>query len=301
MNNFLLIGSCIAAGLLFKRFRLAPENTYKWINRWIICIALPAVSFKYLPYLQWSKEMILPVIAPVLVFLGGLMYIELYTRFHPVDRLSKGGLRLVTGLGNTSFIGFPLILAYFGEEYLSTGVICDQVTFLLLSSAGLIIAVKAQGNGKIEAGKVALKIISFPPFLGCVLALALPRLIDVSPAIPVFTVLAASIGPLALFSIGLQLTFKGLKTEWKPIGAVLLYKLLIAPMLILLVVLMVGMRGKVPTISVFEAAMPVQLSAGILASQYDLNPSRSNTIIGISILVSFITTCAWYFVLKALL
>lgn len=298
MNSFLLIGLCIAAGLLLKHFRLVPGNTYKWINLWIIYAALPAVSFKYLPYLQWSEDMILPLITPVLIFSGGLIYTELYTRFNPVDRLSKGGLRLVAGLGNTSFVGFPLILAYFGEQYLSTGVICDQMTFLLLSSAGLIVAVKAQGSGKIQAGKMALKIISFPPFLGCVFALTLPRLIDVTPAAPVFSALAASIGPLALFSIGLQLTFKGLKTEWKPVSAVLLYKLLIAPTLILFIVLIFGLRGAVPTVSVFEAAMPVQLSAGILASQYNLNPVRSNTIIGISILLSFVTTCVWYFVLK---
>src|SRR6185503_19112844 len=190
--------------------------------------------------------------------------------FHPVDRLSKGGLRLMAGLGNTSFVGFPLILAYFGESYLGTGVVCDQMSFLLLSSAGLIVAVKAQGNGKIEAGKMLLKIISFPPFLGCVLALTLPRLIDVSPSTPVFSVLAASIGPLALFSIGLQLSFKGLQKEWKHIGAVLFYKLLLAPLLILFIALAFGMSGQVPTISIFEAAMPVQLSAGILASQYNL-------------------------------
>jgi hypothetical protein len=301
MNSFLLIGVCIAAGLLLRHFRLVPQNTYKWINVWIIYIALPAVSFKYLPYLQWSVDMLLPLVTPVLIFLGGLIYVELYTRLHPVDRLSKGGLQLVAGLGNTSFIGFPLIIAYFGEEYLSTGVICDQVTFLLLSSAGLIVAVKAQGSGKLPAGKIALKIVSFPPFLGCILALTLPLLIDASPAMPVFSALAASIGPLALFSIGLQLTFKGLRTEWKHISAVLLYKLLIAPVLILLIALTAGMSGKVPTISVFEAAMPVQLSAGILTSQYNLNPARSNAIIGISILVSFLTTGAWYFILKALL
>ncbi len=302
MSNFILIGLCIATGIFFRRTGKLPKDAHKGINAWIINIALPAVSFKYLPYIEWRKELLLPALAPVVVWLCGWLYITLYARTQPhMSKATKGGLKLVAGLSNTSFVGFPLITAYFSEKELGIAIISDQVTFLLLSTIGIVVAIRSSQNQKLTAGMVLNKVSRFPPLVCCILALVLPHFIDLQPLAPLFDKLAATVGPLALFSIGLQLKFSGWRGEIKHIAATLFYKLVLAPAIVLIVILALGAKGIIPQISVFEMAMATLLSAGIIADQYNLNPKLSNLVIGMGIILSFCTTALWYFVIQHLI
>ncbi|MDP9955909.1 hypothetical protein J2X97_001546 [Epilithonimonas hungarica] len=52
MINFVLIAVCIVAGMIFKSTKTIHPDAHKGINTWIIYLALPAVSFKYLPKVQ---------------------------------------------------------------------------------------------------------------------------------------------------------------------------------------------------------------------------------------------------------
>ncbi|QNR84311.1 AEC family transporter [Pedobacter riviphilus] len=297
MANFIIIGLCILAGILFRKSKSLPKDAHKGINAWIIYIALPAVSFKYLPHVTWTKDLLLPVLAPVCVWLFGWLFITLYSRIQNISKATSGGLKLTSSLSNTSFVGFPLIVAYFSEKELAIAIICDQVTFMLLSTIGVIVAIRSSQNQKLSPKLVLKKVVTFPPLIGCFLALTLPRFIDISSLDPLFEKLAATVGPLALFSIGLQLKFGGWFNELKHISFALLYKLILAPSVILVVALVLGMSGIITKITIFEMAMPTLLTAGVVADQYNLNPKLSNLIIGIGILLCFITTGLWWLVL----
>jgi predicted permease len=300
MANFLLIGICIFAGLIVRRYTRLPADAHKGVNALIINLALPAVSFKYLPHMQWTKAMLLPALMPVIVWLCGWLYIRIYASKAKLDKPTESGLKLVTGLSNTSFVGFPLVAAYFSDSALGIAVICDQVSFILLATAGIVVAMNASEEHTLSAVLVAKKVFLFPPFIACIAALTLPLFVDLSPLDPLFDKLAATVAPLALFSIGLQMKFNGWRRQFRHITASLLYKLVLAPLVIYAVALIFGMRGIVPQISIFEAAMPSFLTAGIVASEYNLNPTLSSLVVGISILVSFFTTALWYLIIVTL-
>ena len=300
MTNFLLIAVCMLAGMASRRYGKLPAHAYKGVNALILNLALPAVSFKYLPHMQWTASLLLPVAAPVIIWLCGWLYIRLYASGAKLDKASENGLKLVTGLSNTSFVGFPLVSAYFGDGALGIAVICDQVSFMLLATAGIVVAINASEHHTLSAAMVAKKVFLFPPFIACIAALVLPLFTDLSPLDPLFDKLAATVAPLALFSIGLQIQFDGLRRQLKPIFASLFFKLIIAPFLIYGIVMLIGMRGIIPQISIFESAMPSFLTAGIVASEYDLNPGLTSLVVGVSILVSFVTTAVWYLALMPL-
>lgn len=301
MANFILIGFCIAIGILFRYKKLVPADTHKGINTWIINIALPAVSFKYLVHLQLSPGLLVPALSPVLIFFGAIGFIYLISRFHTLPKERRGAMQLASGLSNTSFVGFPLILAYFSEKEISTAIISDQVTFLLFSIFGISIAISATGAGKTSPGQLLKKVMTFPPLLGCLAALLIPKETDLSLLEPFFHTLAATVAPLALFSVGLQLSLKGWQEEVKPMLIVMSYKLILAPALVLAVLCAFKISGTTAKIAVFEAAMPVFLSASILAERYGLSPRFMNLIIGISILLSFFTTWLWWQVVERFL
>ena len=299
--NFILIGICVLAGMLFRRSKTLPPDAHKGINAWIIYLAMPAVSLKYLPHVQWTGNMILPALTPIIIWLGGWFYSRWYALKSGIDKATEGALKISAGLSNTGFIGFPLIMAYFSEKELGIAIVCDQVSFTLLSTAGVIVAINSSKKQVLSAGVVLKKLFRFPPFLACMAALILPHFINLSAADPLFDKIATTVGPLALFSIGLQLKFDGWRNQWKTLSVALVYKLLIAPFLILIIALLLHQTGIVAKISIFEAAMPTVLTAAVIADEYHLNPRLSNQIIGIGIILSFATTAVWYLIVQWLL
>lgn len=220
------------AGVLLRQSNTLPADAHKGINAFIIYLALPAVSFKYLPYIQWSKALIFPAVGPLVVWFGAWLFVKVYSTKSKQNKLTQGGLTLTSGLSNTSFLGFPLITAYFGEKFIGIDVICDQATFTILSTLGILVAISSSKKQTLKISIILKKILRFPPFLGCVSALVIPRSVDISPIGPLVTKLAACVGPLALFSIGVQLKFTGWKTQIKSLSAALFYKLMIAPTLV---------------------------------------------------------------------
>ncbi|MBX2923699.1 MAG: AEC family transporter [Chitinophagaceae bacterium] len=301
MANFLLIGICLLAGVLVRRFTSLPSDAHKGVNSFIIHLALPAVSFKYLPHIQWTTALLIPALMPVALWLCAWLYIRLYAGVTAIDKKTENGLKLTTGLSNTSFIGFPMVTAYFGEHALGIAVICDQVSFLLLSTAGIVLALNASDDHQMSASLVAKKVLRFPPFIACVLALTVPHFADISLLDPLFDKLAATIGPLALFSTGLQLKFDGWLKEVKHISMALLYKLVLAPLLIVGILFLIQAKGLIAQVTAFESAMPSFLTAGVIASEYGLNPRLSNLVVGFSILLAFITSAVWYMLIIHLL
>lgn len=295
MVNFILIVFCVGLGMLFKAYKLMPADAHKSINTWVLYVALPAVSLKYIPQIHWSVQMLLPAVSAVIVWMGSWLFMEVYCRYKHYSQRSRSTLELASGYSNTSFIGFPLIAAYFGGQDISIAIINDQATFILLSTAGIIAAIKGGGSraGRVSTVQLLKRLITFPPFIACVVALVLSQFVDLSVTEPFFDKLAATVSPLALFSVGLQLKFKGWQQELSQISMALLYKLLIAPALVLAVILALGMKGEIAKVSLFEAAMPTLVTSGIIAEQFHLNSRLVNLIIGVSIIAGFFTTAFW--------
>ncbi|ROI14693.1 MULTISPECIES: AEC family transporter [Epilithonimonas] len=301
MINFVLIAVCIIAGMIFKSTKTIHPDAHKGINTWVLYLALPAVSFKYLPKVQWSLEMLFPILSTVLIAVGSSILVLFYSRIKNYSRRSRSTMELASGYSNTSFIGFPLIAAFYGEQYLSIAIICDQTMFLMLSTMGIITALKGGSkSGKISSIFILKRLFTFPPFLGCISALILSQFFNLDFAEPLFDKLAATVAPLALFSVGLQLKFNGWRKLIPQISTSMLYKLILAPLCVLVLALVFDIKEDIAKISIFEAAMPTVITSSIIAEQFRLNTKLINLIIGISILVGFVTTGIWFEIIEFL-
>ncbi|WP_027382396.1 AEC family transporter [Epilithonimonas caeni] len=301
MINFVLIVVCVVAGMIFKSTKTIHPDAHKGINTWLLYIALPAVSFKYLPKVEWSWEMLFPILSTVLTAIGGWAFMLLYSRIKNYSARSRSTMELASGYSNTSFIGFPLITAFYGEKYLSIAIICDQTMFLMLSTMGIIAALRGGSkSGKVDSKFILKRLFTFPPFIGCISALILSQFIDLHFAEPMFDKLASTVAPLALFSVGLQLKFNGWRKLIPQISTSMLYKLILTPIMVLILAVVFGVKGDIAKISIFESAMPTVITASIIAEQYRLNTKLINLIIGISILVGFVTTGIWFEIIEFL-
>lgn len=298
MANFLLIIICFFAGFLLRKTKVLQEGSHLGINTWLIYVALPAAALFYLPKITWSSDLLLPVLTPFVCWFGAWALTVSVQKYFQFDRPTRAGFLIVTGLGNTSFVGFPLISAYYGEEMLSIASIVDQANFILLAVFASFVAMKNEPGGSVSIPVIVRKLITFPPFFAIPLAVILPRYMDMSTIEPVFKTLAATLSPLAIFSVGIQFAIRDVKSIWKPVVVASVYKLILSPLLILFLAIILNIGGMTRTISVFEAGMGTMISAGIISDQFNLNPKLSNTIVFMTILISFITSGVWYLILK---
>lgn len=304
MVNFFIIVVCLFAGILFRHFKLTTKDGYKIINNWVIYMGLPAIAFLYIPKIEWNLSYLFAGVLPFSIF--GLSYLF----FHAIQNrmgFSKRTLTtliIVSGLSNTSFVGFPLIISFFGDELLKVGVVSDQATFFVLSSFGVLLATKARALNLDSSQKrkfIFLRIVRFPPFIAAILAFCFQSLLQYGHLDAFFSSLAATVSPLALFAIGLQLRFHRVHKEIKAISVSLFYKLILAPAIALLIPFIMGWKGVFFQVSVFEMAMPVLVSSSIVIQNFGLNSKLANTIIGLSIIAGLMLSFLWHSVIITLL
>lgn len=298
MLNFILIALCLFAGILVKKYKALPPGSYKAVNAWVINVALPAVALKYIPEIEWSSSLLLPLLMPLLVWTGSYLFVNLLKRFIKMNPATRAALFLTSGLGNTSFLGFPLTEAYYGAEGLQVAVLCDQATFLVMATFGIISATKASNGGIFQVEVILEKILSFPPFIAFCLAFFLPLFISLEPMDPLFDALGLTLIPLALFSVGLQLKLRAWKEDAHMISLSLFYKLILAPLLILIICWSFGLNDLIARVSIFEAGMAPMVTGTIIATDYNLNPKLANIILSIGIPVSFISTFLWFLLME---
>ncbi|HEY2622375.1 MAG TPA: AEC family transporter [Dyella sp.] len=290
MGTLLLLFVCLLLGALVARYAKPPAGIVHGINWWVINIALPALVLELVPKLRIDAQLWFPVAAMWVVFFGGWLLFATLGRWLGWSRERIGALTLVCGLGNTSFMGYPMMQALHGKEGLALAVVADQLgCFPLLASAG--VAVASLYAGKVPQPMViARRILTFPSFLALILSVIVgalggwPAMLD-----SVFTPIGATLTPLALFSVGMQFKFHLGERQLSALTLGLGWKLLIAPLACWLLGTAAGVGGLTLTVGVLQAGMAPMISAAILADEYKLEPSLANTILGAGIVLSLVT------------
>lgn len=292
MENFALIAVAIFVGYILQKFRIFPEETSNILNKYIIYIPLPAIILLQVPKLTFSFDVLIPTIIAWIVMAGSALLVLLFSKIFSWSKEVTGSLLLVAVLTNSSIMGIPIIELYLGEQSLPYILIYDQLgTFLALAAYGTFVTAYYSINGNIHPKVIVQKIITFPSFLALILALALLGQEFPSIISDVLGKFAATLVPVALVSVGLQLQFKLPKNDLQPLSIALLIKLVLAPIIAILICYVFGWENSIAgKTSIFEAGMATMITAGAMASMAGLAPRLSVAIVGFGIILSFLTT-----------
>lgn len=290
MSELLLLFVCLALGALVARFGKPAPVLAQSLNWWVLNVALSALALHLIPRLTFDWDLWFLPAAMGFVFVGALPFFTLLGRAMHWPRERIGALTLVCGLGNTAFIGYPLVEALRGQEGLQLALIADQTgCFLTLAIGGTVVAALYSG-GSTTAGVVIRKVAFFPPFIALLAGIAVGSLggwhADIDE---VLSRIGATLTPLALFSVGLQLRLRFERGQGRAIAAALGWKLVLAPLIVALTGIGLGVQHLVMTVATLESAMGPMVSGAILAEQNKLEPSLAYTVLGAGILLSFIT------------
>ena len=302
MNNYILLAACMLLGVLLHRSGRLPANAAASLNGFVVHISLPALTLAYVHGLKLNADLILPALMAWVMFSLGCGFFWAVGRALGFSRATTGGLMLTGGLANPSFIGLPMIETFYGPQFLGLGILIDQLgSYFVLSTLGILVASLYASGRSVSAKAVVRKIALFAPFQAFVLALLLMPLEYPAWLYELLKRLGATLVPIALVSVGYQLQLSLVQGRALALTVGLLFKLVIAPTLILLLfVRWLSGDGQVLNVTVFEAAMAPMIGASIVAIDHELDPPLVTLMVGLGIPLSFVTLPVWWRLLGTL-
>lgn len=281
----LLVVAMLALGKLYSHTALLPTNTPDVINRLVIWLFLPALVLKATHGLRMQADLAVLVMTPWLLAAASSGAIWLLARWAAWPRPVVGCLLLCVALGNTAFLGYPMVEALYGHDALRFAVVYDQLgSFLLLSSFGMIVVAVYGGGVRPTAGAVLLKVLTFPAFGALIIGLLpweRPPLLE-----GLIQTLAGLLVPMAMFAVGFQIKLVPSRTYAWPTLTGLALKLLLMPLLAYGIARAAGASPEIVQVNTLQSAMPAMITAGALASDAGLAPQLATALVGYGILLS---------------
>lgn len=297
MAALLLLVSCFGLGVLVTRFASPPSQLAAGLNFWVLQIALPSLVLLLIPRLTWSLQFWFLAVSQWFIFAGAWWFFSWWGKRRAWSPQRIGCLVLMSGLGNTSFVGYPAIEALRGREGLALAVVADQMgCFLALALGGLSVASIYSGSAP-EPRAIARKILSFPATTALIVGVLVGQLGGWPLALEeLFERLGSTLSPLALFSVGLRFRFQVEPLHFPFLGLSLGWKLLIGPSLLVLLGRLTQVDETTLSVGVLQAAMAPMVSASILADQHQLEPDLARSILGLGLVLSVFTLTGfnWY-------
>ncbi len=298
MNNILIIAVSFLLGFMLKFVKFGRFNFAKTLNILIVYISLPSLILLKIPYLHISNDTLAPIVLPwVITFITSILVLLIAKKYN-LKKEETGSLLLVGILGNTSFLGVPVIQLFFGESYVPYALIYDQLgSFLILSTYGSVVVALYSQNSIFDIKEIAKKVILFPPFLSLIVAFIIRGIQYNSTIIFLLQNLSSTLVPFALLSVGYQLHLKVPKHERKALFIAILTKTVFAPLIALIICLIFTNMNNIVKVSILEAGMGPMITAGIMANLANLAPRLTNAIVGYGILFSLITLPVFYIII----
>lgn len=291
---FVLLG----IGFAFARLRVLPENAAEVLNRLVLYLCLPASVLLSLPKLQLESSLIGLALTPWLLMLAAVGLVAVLGRIWRLRRDVFAVLLLCVALGNSGFIGYPMVRELLGEQALPYAVVYDQFgACILLSTVGLYVAARYSGETPPDRRQIVMRLLRFPPLWALLFGVTLmPEQPPAWIAAPLIR-LADAMLPLVMLAAGLSLQLRLSADELRPLCAGLLLKLLVMPLLAWPIALAFGHQSVTLQVNVLESAMPTMLTVIALTASHRLAPRLAAALVSYGILLSLATLPVWSWLL----
>jgi predicted permease len=299
MSGVGLLVGCFVLGIVAKRFSSLPRDSQKGINAWVLYVSMPALVIRVIHSVPLTNELVWAVLGLWLVFAVPAVVALQWAKRAPVQRNAfAGAMALCAGLGNTAFVGYPLLGLLGGPAAVGIGAVVDQLgTFVMLAVGAVPLATHLSGRD-VSPRVVLRRLLTFPPLLALGVAVAsrgfdMPVMLD-----EVLERLAGMVTPLALASVGWQFEPSTLRGNGRWVAFGLAFKLVAAPLLVLGMMRLVHAEALVARVAVAQAAMAPMVTAGVLADEFNLDARLAAALIAVGTPLSLVTVPMWWWALS---
>ena len=281
----------IAIYLLFGYlFKIIFQDNSKQLVDFIIYFSLPAIVFSKIYPLSLDTK----ILWLILMFMG-IIFFNLFLSYTigkmmRLSRVTLATFMIMATFGNTSFIGFSYIDAFYGQDYIVYGVIYDIFgSFLLLVSVGMIIITCGSGR-KNSVLNISKSIFLFPPMIMFIITIFAKNFEIPKFLIYTSTNLGATLVPIAMIAIGMKLELKHIFTKLHIVTVAVVLKMLIIPIIVLFVFkYFYGIDETWVKVTIIEVAMPPMTMAAVLAIKGGLDEKIAINSLVLGVIVSLFT------------
>ncbi|WP_151943578.1 AEC family transporter [Aliarcobacter butzleri] len=287
LDPVLPIAIYLVLGYLFK---VIYQDNSKQLIDFVIYFSLPAIVFSKIYPLILDQR----IVGLVLMFMGfiliNLFLAYLIGKLMRLNRTYFSTFMIMATFGNTSFIGFSYIDAFYGQDYIVYGLIYDIFgSFLLLISIGMFII--TWGNGKKNSLKLISKsIFLFPPAIMFFVTLILKNFEIPNFLMLTSKTLGSTLVPLAMIAIGMKLELKNIFARLHIVSVAMILKMIVFPIIILIgFKYFYGINQTWVKVTIIEVAMPPMTMATVLAIKGGLDEKIAINSLVLGVLLSLIT------------
>jgi len=284
----------VYAGYFFRKIKICTDEWVHILNQFVYYVSLPAIISVSFWQINVREPMFWSIVGTNTAAV--VAYAVILFGFIQVLPWKRGSLKaaafMVGIVGNTVYIGFPLLADAFGKNLLPYSIAAATVHLVL----GLVLSILAVEFWVIKSKRASAYILDFfknPFFSSLAVGVVLSLLNFKGPVAdmiqkPIF-MLGTTASPLALFALGGFLHGKFAPHHLSRSVLLTVVKLAVFPLLTWLFVSLMGLGADFTAISVVVASMPSAVTAFVIAEKYHLdNELVANTIL-LSTAVSIVT------------
>lgn len=289
MNAIGLLLACLLSGFLLMKRKYFDKKSPIVLNNLIVYFFIPVITLYHIPKIEFEFQFIWLTITPFLVYFSSILFVKVASRFFDLDRKTEGALIMTSGIGSTSFVGFPIFEILYGAEGLSQGIILSLAgTILVFNTLGVSTGLY-YGQEHKNYGLFFRRLLTFPPLVFFILAVLLNFFsISIPPAFDqLLSKLAAPFSVIALLAIGMQIDFTLDRASLKALFIGQFHKLVFAPLLVFIFLwYIIGVQDLTARVCLLGAAIGSMNAVSILAAQMGLNPKLASLMPAIGIPIS---------------
>lgn len=281
----------IAIYLLFGYlFKIIFQDNSKQLVDFIIYFSLPAIVFSKIYPLSLDTKILWLILMFMAIIFFNLFLSYCVGKIMRLNRVTLATFMIMATFGNTSFIGFSYIDAFYGQDYIVYGVIYDIFgSFLLLVSVGMIIITWGSGR-KNSILNISKSIFLFPPMIIFFITIFAKNF-----EVPKFIIytsqnLGSTLVPIAMIAIGMKLELKHIFSRLHIVTVAVVLKMLIVPIIILFTFkYFYGVDETWVKVTLIEVAMPPMTMAAVLAIKGGLDEKIAINSLVLGVIVSLFT------------
>ena len=289
----LLIAVMILIGVLLARMTPINESTRKTYTLIIVNVAMPCIILSSIFKVDIDHSILknigivfgLSIIINILGILIGWLLIAVFDKKSTI----KPEIALLSGLGNTGFIGIPLCAAILGPTGALYAAIFDAGVDLVIWTVGVMLLQKSM-----KFSFHTLKSMINIPTIAIVCGLFF-AFVNYRPPLIVITLtnqLAALASPLAMFYIGILIMSVN-KSQYSALKSKsiipTLVKLLGLPLVVFMIITVINVDSIIAQTLLIQASMPALTLSSILFSKYNANDKLGAIVTVISTIFSLLS------------
>ncbi len=307
--SFLLTQPFVQRRSKYPLHRLIPA----YLGKFLFLLGVPIGVVNFIRKADLSGTLwISPLVAWLAIALGVLcawLWLWPHSRKagYPDNRsalASRGSFTLVSMVGNTSYLGFPviLLLPQLGPDYFGWALLYDVLgTFFGAYGLGVILAARAsaksstsiQASNNLEEEaintvevrsfwRITQEVLKNPTIFAFLIGLALRRVAFPDWLDLGLSTCAWSVIMLALVLMGIRLqqldSWQSLRSALPAVGI----KMFLVPLIVALILTCLGMEGPPRLVLILQSAMPSAFATLVLAETYNLDRDLVVTALGLS-------------------